>query len=163
MQCSLTKVYQLEFQPDRQFYHNDCRRRYNQINDLIFSIFTSCIIVTSKNTNLPDWISDCHGNNIFKVSGYTNLSQNYPSMPWYLQNSQYLDCFFESNSGNVDVILPVIITATDVLPLYYVTWDNRRGDAHRCEQLHVNVSIATYLNVINTEGNYIVNRNGDRW
>ena len=43
--------------------------------------------------------------------------------------SQYLDGFLECNSQNCDITLAVIVTASDALPLCYVTLDNRRKDA----------------------------------
>ena len=57
-------------------------------------------------------------------------------------------------------MLVVIETSSETLPLYYVTSDDRRKDASRCQQLYAIDQIALY--VITTKKNSIVHRNVNR-
>ena len=62
-------------------------------------------------------------------------------MPWYLMLPVNI-------SRNCDLMLAAIVTSIDALLLYYVTLDNRRKDARRCQQL--NVIVFTALRIICT-------------
>ena len=73
----------------------------------------STVSYSCENTNPLDW--------------KPTLSQHYHINAIYTSvlgaTSQHTDGFLESNS-NYDVIQSVVVTTSDALPLYYVTWVN---------------------------------------